>query len=193
MYSPAVISEEPPEICDTPEMQIRIESASGISGVTLETDENCVVSVYEIRRSLPEDDDELAYDPSVIEYSGWAKSELNDKWNVDLATVNSQIDYLYDGSSVYDGHNEGAYCTSFHYPGGWSIKGCTYASSLNGPESVWVRGHGDFHHGLTNTDVWQRAKFTGRDNNTWYVLCTHSDNNPTGTHWECSGDRDRLD
>lgn len=72
VYAPEVVPAHPPEI------DLTIHSSSGVSGVTLFTDENCVVSVHEIRYSLPEDDDELAYDPSVIEYHGWVKSELND-------------------------------------------------------------------------------------------------------------------
>ena len=97
------------------------------------------------------------------------------------------------GDDVYGRHNEGAGRYAWDYPGGWTIESCKYASSLNGPTEVWVRGYGEFHHGITNTDIYQNAKFGGDWADRWSYACWTSRDNPPGTYWGCDGDRERLD
>ena len=85
--SPPADNADGPAYCNTPPMTIKIDGSSGISGVTVSTDEDCVVSVTDIRRSSDEGGASGASDPTEMHYEGWAKSELNDRPVFDLATV----------------------------------------------------------------------------------------------------------
>ena len=62
-----------PLVCNTPPMTISIEGSSGVRGVTVSTDEDCVVSVTEIKRR-ESGGAEAASGPNEIHYHGWAQS-----------------------------------------------------------------------------------------------------------------------
>ena len=105
----------------------------------------------------------------------------------DFAMGASSLDTLCflskDGVSIRSLHGLHAKMYAFNYTGGWIIEACTVAYSLSGPSSVWIRGYGEFHHGITNTDLWQKAKFIGWWDDRWQYSCRNSGNNPPGTYW----------
>ena len=137
-----------PAYCNTPPMTIKIDGSSGISGVTVSTDEDCVVSVTDIRRSSDEGGASGASDPTEMQNEGWAKSELNDRPGFDLATVWARMDYFYDGNTVSGGRNDTAFCDVWGYTSGWVVKRCSWTSGLTGPRQMRVRGQGNFSHGI---------------------------------------------
>ncbi len=126
-----------PLACNTPLMTITIEGSAGISGVTVSTDEDCVVSVTEI---TPVTIGPAAYsDPQERRYRGWVKSELDDDVGIDVTAVYTKFDYYDNAEMVYGDRYRDGYCYYFWYPGGWSTSSCSASWWPHGSAQVYTQ------------------------------------------------------
>ena len=144
VYSPNPSTLTPGRSCTMPATEIIIDGSSGIQGVTLTLDRNCVFAVSEIRRAVPQAQGNLLHDISEIRYEGWAKSELNDVPGIDLATVRASIEYTDFGDYLTAASGADANCTAF-WPTGWRVSSCTEEWTANS-SAVYVKGVGVFRN-----------------------------------------------